>query len=60
MSIEMFLLFLATLLFGGFNLYTNIKAGDKFLKLLTLVAVYVSIAGSLILLTIVFVRVVAG
>lgn len=45
MTIEVFLLFLAMLLFGGFSLYTNIKAGSTFIKFTTFAALYAAIAG---------------
>jgi len=47
---NVFLLFLATLLFGIFNIYINLITGDARLKRMTLFLVYVSIWGELTIL----------
>jgi len=60
MDLQSFLLFVSFILFGGFNLYTNIQAGDKWLKFTTLYLLYGSIIGCLIVLAISLYRMVAG
>ncbi len=60
MDLQSFLLFVSFIVFGVFNLYTNIQAADKWLKFSTLYLIYLSIIGSLIMLVISLYRVVAG
>jgi len=60
MELQSFLLFVSFIVFGVFNLYTNIQAAEKWLKFSTLCFVYVAIIGGLIMLAISLYRVVAG
>ena len=60
MDLQSFFLFVSFILFGVFSLYTNIQAGENWLKFTTLYLLYVSIVGSLIVLVISFYRVIAG